>query len=61
MPVLNPIEGIEPSEVFQASPSIGRLVVSVYQTYLYVNTLRKDSPFFIYIVDIHCFESCVKA
>ena len=36
MPVLNPIEGIEPSEVFQASHQHRSLVVSVYQTYLYV-------------------------
>ena len=41
----NPIEGIEPSEVFQASHQHRMLVVSVYQTYLYVNTSRKDSPF----------------
>lgn len=41
----NPIEGIEPSEVFQASYQYRMLVVSVYQTYLYVNTLGKDSPF----------------
>lgn len=44
----NPIEGIEPSEVFQASCQYRMLVVSVYQTYLYDNKLRKDSPLFIY-------------
>nr|DAR49749.1 MAG TPA: hypothetical protein [Caudoviricetes sp.] len=36
------------------------LVVSVYQTYLYDNKLRKDSPLFIYRL-IYIFESCVKA
>jgi hypothetical protein len=48
MPVLNPIEGIEPSEVFQASHQHRSLVVSVYQTYFVCNTLRKDSPFYFY-------------
>lgn len=48
----NPIEGIEPSEVFQASYQSRMLVVSVYQTYLYVNVCKKGFSFFIYIVDI---------
>lgn len=55
----NPIEGIEPSGVFQASYQYRNAVVSVYQTYSYVNLCKKGFSFFIYIVDIHFILSCV--